>query len=532
MDYFKRTILIITVCLFLMLSLLQSACDIKKPVAPEWDITANLPIINKYYYIFDMLKHTSNIFYDSTNRNNVVFTGSSKTTNQFGTDIKSDGVSETSYIILTNYSQDTTLPISFDDSTQASFISFLNGNLIIKFNGASVSSYSVTLTLENLRSKADTSRKYFIDGLTVPPHTTREISIPLVNWIYKTSGNLSNSIILKLRTTSAGIPELTTFTSKVTAYEVERLIGRLKPTYIARETEKVDSPFGTDTPEGVINFADVDSTQTYLLVKRYTTLYQLDLSQVSLLGINKSGRKMHLRYKQSGGPPSLNDTLFKLRLDQNQDSVVIKLNKSNSNIAEFIGNMPINIYLSKALTINQNYSTGEIYYLDSFSVNANFSVPLNFSVSLADAVSQNDTTDFGIDQDQIDQIKKTQNLEIELRLTNAISLSILSKINVLDSFFVPLFSLSQIVGNQPDSSVSVSRAPTDNNGFVNGSNQKVYNAVVGKDIIDKILRAGKVIYSSKFYTDQSPSVFVRITKNDYTRLVGLGKIEYRIKENN
>jgi hypothetical protein len=241
---------------------------------------------------------------------------------------------------------------------------------------------------------------------------------------------------------------------------------------------------------------------------------------------------MHLRYKQSGGPPSINDTLFKLRLDQNQDSVVIKLNKSNSNIAEFIGNMPINIYLSKALTINQNYSTGEIYYLDSFSVNANFSVPLNFSVSLADAVSQNDTTDFGIDQDQIDQIKKTQNLEIELRLTNAISLSILSKINVLDSFFVPLFSLSQIVGNQPDSSVSVSRAPTDNNGFVNGSNQKVYNAVVGKDIIDKILRAGKVIYSSKFYTDQSPSVFVRITKNDYTRLVGLGKIEYRIKENN
>jgi hypothetical protein len=462
----------------------------------------------------------------------VVFTGSSKTTNQFGTDIKSDGVSETSYIILTNYSQDTTLPISFDDSTQASFISFLNGNLIIKFNGASVSRYSVTLTLENLRSKADTSRKYFIDGLTVPPHTTREISIPLVNWIYKTSGNLSNSIVLKLRTTSAGIPELTTFTSKVTAYEVERLIGRLKPTYIARETEKVDSPFGTDTPEGVINFADVDSTQTYLLVKRYTTLYQLDLSQVSLLGINKSGRKMHLRYKQSGGPPSINDTLFKLRLDQNQDSVVIKLNKSNSNIAEFIGNMPINIYLSKALTINQNYSTGEIYYLDSFSVNANFSVPLNFSVSLADAVSQNDTTDFGIDQDQIDQIKKTQNLEIELRLTNAISLSILSKINVLDSFFVPLFSLSQIVGNQPDSSVSVSRAPTDNNGFVNGSNQKVYNAVVGKDIIDKILRAGKVIYSSKFYTDQSPSVFVRITKNDYTRLVGLGKIEYRIKENN
>ncbi len=532
MYYFKRTYRKYLILLAIFFIIIQAGCDLKEPAAPEWDIFANLPIVNKYYYVYDILKNTSNVYYDSSSRRNVVLTGSARTANQFGTDIKSDGVPETQYAILTNYILDTTVQISYDDSTQASFLSFLNGELILKFNNVPLSPYYVTLTLENLRSKSDTTIKYFRNDIYVS-NSPVIISIPLSNWVYKSNAGLSNQITVKLRTTTTGIIALTSFTSRVTAYEVEKIIGRIKPTYIARETDKVDSPFGRDVPEGILNFYDVDTASTYLLVKRYANLYQLDFSEVSVVGVNKNGRKISLKYKQSGGPPSPADTIFSLRLEQNKDSSVFKLNNSNSNITEFISNIPVDIYVSKALTINKPYATGTVYHLDSFSTSSQFSIPLNFNISQTNAVIQKDTTDFGIsDSDQRDKIKNTMNLEVELRLSNRMPLSAISKVLVLDSFFVPLFSLSQIAGNPSDSTVSVGRAPTDANGYVNGFNQQVYRAVLTKTDIDKLLRAGKVIYDTRFYTDQNPTAFVRLTKYDYTRVVGLGKIEYRVKENN
>lgn len=528
MNQKKLHFLCVIILFVLIASLSQYGCDIKEPTSPEWDITGNLPIMNRYYYIYDILKNSENINYDSTN-GNVILTGSSKTTNQFGTDIKSDGVPLSTYNILSNYSVDTTLLISYDDSTQATYMTFLSGNLIINFFGTATGSYNVALTLEDLRSISDTSFKYAWNGV-VPQNSQVPINIPLVNWVYKSKSGLSNNIAMKLRTTSS-LPQMTTVTSQVTAYTVSKIIGRIKPTYIERQLDKVDSPFGPDVPEGIINFNGVDEPNTYLTVKRYTNLYQLDFEQVSVQGVNKNGNKVNLRYNPSGNP-TINDTLFSVRLEQNKDSSVIYLTNSNSNIAEFLGNIPINIYVAKNVLINKPYSTGEVNYIDSFSVNSKFSVHLYFNVSQTNAFVQKDTTDFGIsDSDQRDKIKNSQKLDVEIRLTNAIALAGLTKINVLDSFNVPLFSLSQIMGNAADSTISVNRAPVDINGFVNGTAQQTYSATIGKDVIDKLLRAGKVIYNTRFYTDQNPTAYVRLVRNDFARIVGLGKIQYRIKEN-
>jgi hypothetical protein len=527
MNLRKLRFRVVIVLIVLISSLAQNGCDIKEPTAPEWDITGNLPIVNRYYYIYDILKNSSNVLYDSTN-SNVILTGKSQTINQFGTDIKSDGVQQSFYSVPTNHVQDTTILISYDDSTQAAFMSFLNGELILKFWGATINTYTVILTLENLRSKSDSAVKY-TTTFQVPANSQRQINIPLVNWFYVSNSGVSNNIALKLRTSSS-TTELAILSSEVTPYTVERILGKIKPTYIAREIDKVDSPFGSDVPEGIINFAGVDEPNTYLTVKRYENLYQLDFEQVSVQGVNKNGNKINLRYKPSGNP-TINDTLFNLRLEQDKDSSLFYLTNSNSNIAEFIGNLPVDIYVSKSVLINKPYSFGRVNYLDSFSTNANFSVPVNMYVSQTNAITQKDTTDFGIsDEDQRKNIEKCQSMDVEMRLTNAIALLALTKVNVLDSFNVPLFSLSQLLGNQADSTISVSRAPVDINGFVNGVNQQTYRATIPKEVIDKLLRAGKIVYDTKFYTDQNPTSYIRIVKNDYARLLGLGKVIFRIKQ--
>lgn len=526
MNLLKLQFRVVIVLIALISSLSQFGCDIKEPTAPEWDITGNLPIINRYYYIYDMLKNSTNTHYDSLN-SNVILTGTTATTDLFS-EIKSDGVGQSFYNVPTNLTQDTTIIIHFDDSTQASFISFLSGELILKFWGVTVNSYTVNLSLENLRSRNDTALKY-TNTIQVPTNTQRQINIPLTNWIYKSNNGVSNIIALKLRTISNST-EAATFSSEVTPYTVERIVGRIKPTYIEREFSKSDSPFGTDVPEGFINFAGVDGNNTYISLKRYENNYQLDFEQVSIQGVNKNGNKVNLRYKP-GGNPTINDTLFNLRLDQDKDSSIYYLTNSNSNVAEFIGNIPKDIYVAKTILINKPYSNGSTNYLDSFSTNTNFSVPINMNISQTNSVIQDDTADFGIsDGDQRKKIQNCQSMDIELQMTNAIALFALSKIDVLDSFNVPLFSLSQLLGNPSDSTISVSRAPVDINGFVNGISKQTYRTTVPKEVIDKILRAGKVAYYTKFYTDQNPTSFIRVVKNDYAKLLGIGKVIYRIRE--
>lgn len=527
MNFIKLQVSYIIVLIVIIPAFLHFGCDIKEPTAPEWDITGNLPIINRYYYIYDILKQSSNTHYDSIN-GNVILTGSTATTNLFS-EIKSEGVGQSFYNVPSNLIQDTTIFIYFDDSTQASLISFLNGDLILKFWGTSINSYTVNLTLENLRSKSDTALKY-TNTVQVPTNSQRQINIPLIDWVYKSSSGVSNLIALKLRTIS-NTTEIATLSSEVSPYTVEKIFGRIKPTYIEREFSRTDSPFGTDVPEGFINFAGVEDNNTYILLKRYENNYQLDFEQVSIQGVNKNGNKVNLRYNPAGNPTN-NDTLFTLRLDQNKDSSIFYLTNSNSNVAEFIGNIPKDIYVAKTILINKPYSLGSINYLDSFSTKTNFSVPINMNISQTNAIIQEDTADFGIsDEDQRKKIQNCQSMDIELRMTNAIALYAISKIDVLDSFHVPLFSLSQILGNPTDSTVLVNRAPVDMNGFVNGISQQTYTATVQKDVIDKLLRAGKVVYNTKYYTDQNPTSFIRIVKNDYTKILGIGKVVYRIKEN-
>lgn len=516
----------VIVLFVLIASLMQCGCDIKEPTSPEWDITGNLPIMNRYYYIYDILKNSKNVNYDSIN-NNVILTGNTSTINEFGDDIKSSGVPLTSYSILSNYSTDTILHITMDDSTQASYMTFKSGNLYINFYGTMTGYYSVSLTLENLRDRNDTSYKYAWNGI-IPQNALVPITIPLVNWVYVSNSGISNSIAMRLRTTSSN-PQLTNVTTEVSEYSVSRVVGRIKPTYLQRQLTRMDSPFGKDVPEGMVNFNGVDENNTYIVIKKYATFYELDFEKVSVQGVNKNGNKVNLRYNPMGNPTAA-DTLFSLRLEQNKDSSVTYLTSFNSNVAEFLGNVPKDVYVAKNVLINKPYTNGEVNSIDSFAVNTNFSVPLYFNISQANPLIQKDTADFGIsDQDQRDKIKNSQKLDLELRLTNAIALAGLTKINVLDSFNVPLFSFSQILGNPSDSTISVSRAPTDVNGFVNGTSQQTYFATVGKDVIDKLLRAGKIVYNTRFYTDQNTTPYIRILKNDFARILGLGKIQYRIK---
>jgi len=107
-----------------------------------------------------------------------------------------------------------------------------------------------------------------------------------------------------------------------------------------------------------------------------------------------------------------------------------------------------------------------------------------------------------------------------------------SKIQILDSAFNTLLAISKIVGNQPDSTVTVNAAPVGVNGFSNNVNTTVFSAELDSAQINLLKQMGKVIYEYKLYTDPNlippPHTTVKISGSNLLKFTGFGKLKYRI----
>jgi hypothetical protein len=110
-------------------------------------------------------------------------------------------------------------------------------------------------------------------------------------------------------------------------------------------------------------------------------------------------------------------------------------------------------------------------------------------------------------------------------------LKTVARILILDSSFVPLFSISKIAGNNIDSTVVVKAAAVGVNGTVLNPNTTVLNAELDSLQISMLKRMGKIIYDYKLYTDPElippPLTTVKITGYDFIKIISTGKIKYR-----
>ncbi|MDQ3020470.1 MAG: hypothetical protein M3R36_07865 [Bacteroidota bacterium] len=502
-----------------------SGCEIEEPAAPSWDVDLNVPIANKTYNILDILDRSSNIGFDSLNNDLVFLYGESNYKRKFGKDIKFDGITTTNVIAPSTTRLDTFL--IFDDSTFVTRTEFLNGVLNFTFFNPSNENYSFNLTIKNLYSVSnnDTAR---ISG-DVSPGLPRSMDFNLAEYYVK-NDIPENTFKLRLNFVSAN-PVAVNFNYSLSGYSIKTIEGRIKPLNTGITNEEVIDPFGSDVPEGELNFASITPNKNFFVVKKFSNIYQVDLKRISIVGENKNGRRVRLKYLRNGNSGDPVDSIFSLTLPSDRDSLSFPLNENNSNILEFINNIPKKIELKRNDFLNLPYNIGRVSNTDSLTFKLMIQVPLD--VSIDKPIVFSDTVDVGIDdEDQRKNLDDAKNLVFTLKTINALPLKAVVKVLLLDSLFRPLIAISKIIGNQADSTISAHAAPVGIDGFVNNSNTTSFSSELDSIHIQKIKHIGKIIYEYKLFTDPNqispPNTTVKIKATDIVRGICFGTLKYRI----
>ncbi|MEP7146626.1 MAG: hypothetical protein ABI792_06420 [bacterium] len=501
------------------------SCEIKQPAAPTWDVDLQLPFSNKSFNIFDILKRSGNIGYDSMKNNLVFLFGESKYVRSFGEDIKFDGLKTTEINAPSTFVLDTFIVV--DDSTFVRRTEFLNGRFNFTFQNNSGKTYSVNATIKNLFnvSNGDTARI----SISVSAGGQKSIDFDLADYFIKNEIP-DNRLELKLRFQSDA-PVPVSFNYTLSDYSIKKIDGRLKPLSTGITTNEVIDPLGSDVPEGEVHFAKITPGRNFLILKKYSDLYQVDFSQISIVGENKNGNKVRLKYLKNGNSGDPVDSLFTLTLPSDKDSVAFPINENNSNILAFINNIPKKITATRTDILNLSYKEGEVTYTDSLTLNFTIQVPLD--VNITEPIVFKDTVDAGITgDDQRKNLDDVKYLTFTFNTQNGFPLKATAKILILDSFFTPLIAISKIIGNASDSSITVNAASVGPDGFVNSVNTTSMNAELDSAEIQKLKHMGKIIYEYKLYTDQNfippPLNTVKIRGSDIIRELSFGKIKYRL----
>lgn len=510
---------------FYFFSVIYQSCQINEPALPSWDIDLSVPFTNKSYTILDILDRSSNIGFDSLNNNLVYLFGESNYIRDFGEDIRFDGLKTTEVIAPSTLQLDTFLVI--EDSTFIRRAEFLNGTLSFTFFNASGQDYSFNLTLKNLFSVSgnDTAR---ISG-NVASGKSKSLELNMSEY-YISNEIASNDLKLRLGFDSE-LPVPVRFNYTLSEYSIKSLEGKLKPVDVGTSYEEVIDPFGSDVPEGELKFASITPNKNFIIVKKYSEIYQIDFTNISIIGENKNGHRVRLKYLKNGNDGDGIDSVFSLTLPAAKDTFTYAINENNSNILEFINNIPKKIELVRNDFINKSYEEGSVKFTDSLTFKLMIQVPLD--VSITKPIVFSDTVDAGIDdQAQRNSIDEAKNLEFTFRTTNALPLKTVGKILLLDSSFNPLLAISRIVGNQPDSTLTANAAPIGLDGFVNNHNVTLFSAQLDSTMIQKLKHMGKIIYEYKLYTDPNlippPLTSIKVRAGDFVRGTAFGKVKYRI----
>lgn len=511
--------------ILILLTALIFGCDLEEPAAPSWDVTANIPFTNKNYNVFDIIKKSGNLGADSGNNNQIFLLGESDFTKPFGATIVTGEGHLESFLAPAAFQFDTA--VSFDDSTVVRDISFLGGQMTFKFFNQSQQSYTVDLIVKNLlrNNSNDTAR---VNAINVQPGIPREININLAEF-HMTNETATNKIKLKL---VYAVPAEVNFNYSVSPFAIKTVRGFLKPVNTGSREIVIDNPYGSDVPEGQIQLGSIASDKNAIIVKRYTTLFQVDFLNVSIVGINKNGNRVRFRYWKNGNPGDAVDSVFRLCLPSNKESVAYNITTANSNILEFLNNIPQKIIMQRTDFLNLPYAEGTAAYQDSVTLDFNVNIPLDFSITKP--ITFRDTMDVGIsDSEQREKMDFTKGVNFNLKVNNGLPLLASAKMLICDSSFNTLIAITSIMGNQPDSSLSLSAATVGYDGFVNAPAQSNYNISLDSLQITKLKRMGKIIYEYNFLTDAnhipSPGTTVKIRGNDLIRVMSFGSVGYRIE---
>ncbi|MBS1516392.1 MAG: hypothetical protein JSS63_15275 [Bacteroidetes bacterium] len=507
--------------------MIASGCKIKDFVSPEYDIDANLPFISRYYSVMSMLKGNQNVYVDSTT-NDVVLTGNTTDKDDLSNSIKFKGVNVSNNVVI--YNRDTVISLKFDDSSSVRSAYFQDGMLTLQFNNTNSFSYNISLKIQNLKSK--TSNLPFSAAGTVPPNTSIFQTLSLASYYVDNGNLLSNKLDFFISTTSSQPIGFGSFDYTVTPTILTSVSGKVKPDPSFGLIDSTNGPLGTNAPNQPLTISSVKKAE--IKIRNFVST-QMDFKHAYVYGYNKSAgttKRLFFDYDGNGTLDSFYSvTVPPKTAGGNYGEKILNITTGNSNVLEFMGNVPDKIIFVRDQYINLNNQDVTLVNKDSIITFFDVEIPLRFQSTIYN--SYRDTTKSGFTNKQLQDVDKSYSLKISTTLTNAIALRLKAKIIIEDSLGNPLVYLTGRYANQnPDSFYVLEAADVGPDGSVlpNGQKTATFEVEITRENIQSIKSFGRVFVELKYITNPNAGI-IRLRGDDYAYVRSQGVLQYRIVQN-
>lgn len=471
-----------------------------------------------------MLKGNQNIYVDSLS-NDVILTGNVNSKDDLANNIKFRGVNISNNVVI--YNRDTVISLKFDDSSAVRTAHFLDGVLTLRFNNNNAFPYNVVLKIQNLKNRTS-NLPFQVSGL-VPANSSNLQTLNL-NTYYIDNGNvLSNKLDFFVSTSSAQPVGFGSFDYTVSPTQLSSVSGRVKPDPSLGIIDSTNGPLGTNAPNQPLTLSAIKKAE--IKIHNFVST-QIDFKRSYFYGYNKSAgttKRLFFDYDGNGTLDSFYNVTIPARPSASgYGEKILNITTANSNILEFMGNVPDKIIFVRDQYINSNNQDVSLESKDSILTFFNVDIPLRFQSTLYN--SYKDTSKSGFTPQQMIDVDKSYSLKITTTITNAIALKLKAKIVVTDSLGNPLLYLTgQFPNQEPDSFYVVEAADVGPDGSVlpGGQKTKEITVEITRENIQSIKRYGRVYVELKYITNPNAGI-IRLKGDDYAYVRSQGVLQYRI----
>lgn len=492
-------------------------------ILPEWDVDLNVPFINTNYTVAEIVGNQKNITNPDVQDSLYILESDRYDVNAKFAD----------YISLTNFTaiqnspvivQDSvsqTIYIPFPEGAEVDSAVFQSGTLIFDVDNPSAETVFINFVLPGIY-KPDGS--IVVIEMIVSPSNSQLVQYDISNHTYKVPQSqppaLRNNLALNIEAGTQNGATASVFISfSSSEFLFSMFAGKIPPQSLGVRRRAFQFISGN-----LLGFRDniflreADMQISANIFSEFSNPFPGELRQFNIIGKRNSGGEFFLE-------DGTGNSNFLIRIDNGVFNGYF--DETNSNIAEFIAFLPDSIILKGEYIMNPDFDQGAVSINDSVFVEDFFTSKSMLALKRSNLI---DTSQVDISEaDRID-IANSRSLSLFLEVENAIPLATWLKVDLYDSSFNHLLTLT--ANSNGTDSLFVQAAEIDLNGEVSAPFQNPPVVMqLDAEQIDLFARATSAIYSVNINTTDAfnnPPEFVAIRPSAWLHVRAYGTIKYHI----
>jgi len=497
---------------------------------PEWDVDINLPIVDRYYTLDDIIGKQEYVSISGAGNDSIYVIQSDKY--EQSTDVRqfaqaSGETSLTGIPILASSKTDTSIAlfVPVPDGAEMVKAEFESG--YIKFhviNPTSVKAY-ITIACPGFTR----NNEVLSFPIIANPGDNQLVQYSVAGYSYNLPINqqVSNQdkIQIIVMTSLPNGPDLSFLFMDVyiSEFYFHSVSGYLPPKSLGVKTNAFEITLGkaADYRDKVkLKSSNLNLNINYL--SQFYNPFGVELKNVNIIGRREDGKSIYLT--DSTGSKDIN-----IKLDNDFYSYCFTQN--NSNVNSFISFLPKNVVLNAEYIMNPDSSTGAVSVNDSVKFSADFTTTACLAFSSSTVT---DTSSLNITDQDSAKIKDSKSAYLTISILNGIALNASIKITLLDKQKKTLFTLTNGGSSNPD--FSFSPAEVDENGDVIKPASSEQMLMLDSLQTRMLSSARFATYSVTLYTNTSENnagskaSFVTIRPNDKIKVKVYGGVKYHVNK--